>query len=116
MTPEGKVKKDIKDVLHKHGVWYFMPVQNGMGRIGIPDFVCCFHGRFIGIEAKSATGSTTANQERVGDEILDNGGCYIVIRSGKELDDYFNSYGDELKEAVWMAVHPRSDDEQRRQG
>ena len=39
MTPEGKVKKKIKEVLDEYGVYYFMPVQHGYGPRGV-DFHC----------------------------------------------------------------------------
>ena len=39
MTPEGKVKKEVKRVLDAFGVYYFMPVQMGIGAAGL-DFHC----------------------------------------------------------------------------
>ena len=39
MTPEGRVKNAIKEVLDKFGVYYFMPVQTGFGAAGL-DFHC----------------------------------------------------------------------------
>jgi hypothetical protein len=29
MTPEGKVKRKVVEVLKKHDVWYFFPANNG---------------------------------------------------------------------------------------
>jgi len=40
-TPEGRVKKAVKLWLADHGIWYYAPVQMGMGVVGIPDFICC---------------------------------------------------------------------------
>lgn len=31
MTPEGKVKEAVKKELKKRNIWFFMPMQNGMG-------------------------------------------------------------------------------------
>lgn len=65
LTPEGRVKTAIKRALTKARVWFFCPVSNGMGRHGIPDFICCVPtvvtpdmvgttvGRFVAIEAKA---------------------------------------------------------------
>ena len=51
MTPEGKIKNMIKDVLDAYGCYYFMPVQTGLGASGL-DFHCVIHGRAFFIEAK----------------------------------------------------------------
>jgi len=53
MTPEGAVKTAVKRLLVAEGVYYFMPVSNGMGVMGIFDIVCCVNGVFLGIECKA---------------------------------------------------------------
>ena len=53
MTPEGKVKQQIKAILDAYDVYYFMPHGGMFGNIGVPDFICCYHGIFLGIEAKA---------------------------------------------------------------
>ena len=55
MTPEGKVKKEIKDFLDSLGqdCWYFMPQMMGYGRKGIPDIIGCLRGVFFSIEVKA---------------------------------------------------------------
>jgi hypothetical protein len=56
MTPEGRVKARIKKVLERYGVYYFMPVQSGLGASGV-DFHCVVGWRGIAlaffIEAKA---------------------------------------------------------------
>ena len=81
MTPEGKVKEEIKKVLKKTGIWYYMPVQNGMGVVGIPDFMCCADGKFIGVEAKAPgkIDNLTPNQKRIRDQIQESAGWYIAV-------------------------------------
>ena len=76
---ESDVKDDIKKILTKHGVWYFMPSMNGFGRAGIPDFVCCVKGRFLAIEAKFGRGTTTVNQDRELLAINKSGGVSMMI-------------------------------------
>ena len=65
MTPEGKVKKKIKEVLDKYGVYYFMPVQMGYGPSGL-DFHCGVKVRHIHIgfyvEAKDFEEEPTKRQ------------------------------------------------------
>lgn len=80
MTPEGKVKADVKKALAAEGVYYFMPVSNGMGRHGIPDFICCVGGIYLAIETKAGKGKTTALQEREMQHIRDAGGHALVVR------------------------------------
>lgn len=83
MTPEGKVKAAVKKYLQAQGVWFWMPVSNGMGQVGIPDFICCFNGTFIAIETKAPgkLNNVTANQQRVIDEIKSHGGLALVVDS-----------------------------------
>ena len=62
-TPEGKVKKGIIDILKKYNIYYFMPVQNGMGAPGL-DFHCTVppKGLSLNIEAKAPGKKPTARQ------------------------------------------------------
>ena len=90
MTPEGKVKEAVKKVMRKHGVWYFMPMQNGFGVVGISDFICCIDGLFFTVETKAPgkRDNTTPNQQRVMREILEHGGYAIVVDDAKQVEDY----------------------------
>lgn len=108
MTPEGRVKEAIKKCLHKHGFvragsslkdrpadpkgWYYMPVQNGMGVSGIPDFVGCWLGRFFSIEAKAPgkSGNTSVNQDRNIADIRVADGIALVIDDVELLEEFFD--------------------------
>jgi hypothetical protein len=104
MTLEGKLKQQVKKVLDKHGVWYYMPVQNGMGVTGIPDFICCDNGRLVGIETKAPGKHPTPNQIRIGDQITGHGGVWFVVHDADEVEQYFSSKESNLRSAVWEAV------------
>jgi len=78
-TPEGKVKDKVVAILKEHGAYYFFPATGGYGRSGIPDIVCCFHGRFIAFECKAGKGQTTALQDREIISIIDAGGYAFVV-------------------------------------
>lgn len=78
-TPEGKVKNQVRKILDAADVYYFSPAANGYGRVGIPDIICCYRGRFIGIECKAGKGKTTILQDRELDSIKDRGGIALVI-------------------------------------
>jgi hypothetical protein len=83
--PEVKVKKDIKALLKKHKAYYFTPVTSGFGSSGVPDFVACIKGRFVGIEAKAGKGKPTALQDRNLTDIMNAGGVGIIVNeSGLE--------------------------------
>jgi hypothetical protein len=85
-TPEGRVKKKVTDMLKKHKVWYYMPVSGGFGSHGIPDFVGCVRGRFIGIECKAdANKKLTPLQMAVRNEIENAFGLYFVVYDDASL-------------------------------
>ena len=84
MTPEGKIKKRLTEMLKQHGVWYFFPAANGMGKAGIPDVVCIVEGYFVGIECKAdETKKPTTLQLMCGREIREAGGYWFLV-----YDDY----------------------------
>jgi hypothetical protein len=78
-TPEAKVKAKIKDILKAQNVYYAMPIGTGYGNSGVPDFLCCVNGHFLGIEAKAGKGTTTALQEKNIQQIKGAGGTAAVI-------------------------------------
>ena len=79
-TPEGKVKKAVRQVLDGLGAYYVMPVTGGFGRQGAPDFLVCIKGRFYGIECKAGKNQPTALQEINLKQIIEAGGVALVIR------------------------------------
>lgn len=91
-TPEGKVKEDIVKWLVERDIWFFMPVSTGRGRVGIPDFICCWNGHFIAIEAKAPKGRATPAQMGNIMDIRRAGGTALVARSAAELEEYFHAH------------------------
>ena len=81
MTPEGKVKKKVKEYLQSIGAWYYMPVSNGMGRVGCPDILVCYKGMFMAFETKAPgkIKTVTANQQREIDGIQRANGLANVV-------------------------------------
>jgi hypothetical protein len=51
-TPEGAVKKKVREYLKSIGAYQFSPVQMGIGSTTL-DILCCIGGRFVGIEVKA---------------------------------------------------------------
>ena len=79
MTPESKVKAQVKRILDAIGAYHFMPATGGYGRSGIPDIVGCLNGVFFAIECKANGGRPTALQLREIDRINGAGGFAIVV-------------------------------------
>ena len=93
-TPEAKVKAAVKKLLDEMGIYHFSPVQNGMGRAGIPDIIGCYRGRFLGIECKAGKGKTTALQDLELEKIRQAKGFAYVVHENNIQD---------LKELlIWM--------------
>jgi len=87
-TPEGKVKDKVSAMLKHHGFWYFLPGNNGFGKSGIPDFVCCINGQFVGIECKASPDKQpTALQLKRKVEIREAGGMWFLIGSETAVND-----------------------------
>ena len=93
-TPEAIVKSKVKKILDEMGIYHFSPVQNGMGRAGIPDIIACYRGRFLGIECKAGKGKTTALQDLELEKIRQAKG-FAYVANENNLHD--------LKELlIWM--------------
>ena len=97
-TPEGRVKARITKLLEAHGAYFFLPVSNGMGSMGIPDILACLKGRFIGIEAKAGNNKPTDLQTLNLKRIDEAGGLALVIN-----EENLNQL-----EFILEAAHPRS--------
>jgi hypothetical protein len=87
MTPEGRIKKKLKDLLDSYGkaLYYYMPVPSGYGKSTI-DYLGCARGRFFGIEAKGRPDQgPTVRQEGVIEDILAAGGVVFVVNDDVSL-------------------------------
>lgn len=78
-TKESIVKKRIIKILKEHGAYYAMPIGSGFGNAGVPDFLVCLGGEFLGIEAKANGGKTTALQDKNLRQIEEAGGRTLII-------------------------------------
>lgn len=78
-TPEKKVKDKIKKYLNELGCYYAMPATGGYGSSGVPDFLVCYKGKFVGIEAKANGNRPTALQLRHLENIEASKGYSYII-------------------------------------
>ena len=89
-TPEGKVKDKIKKILKAHNIYYAMPHGAGFGNAGVPDFLCCMNGKFLGVEAKANGGKPTGLQSKnLEDIVKSNGHAWVVNEDNLELFEVF---------------------------
>lgn len=96
-TPEARVKDKVKALLKERGAWYYMPVQNGMGKVGIPDFIGTYRGLFFAVETKAPNknpttedqrwNKATPNQQMRIEEIRNAGGMAIVCDDVSQVDN-----------------------------
>jgi hypothetical protein len=78
-TPESKVKAAVVKILKANNVYYFFPATGGYGRSGVPDIICCLHGRFVAIECKAKGNKPTELQLRELHKINKSNGITFVI-------------------------------------
>ena len=90
-TPEGKVKDQIKKILKERGAYCYMPVSNGMGAPAL-DFIVCYRGMFLSIEAKAPGKKATTRQEKTMRDIGKAHGATLVIDGSdyEELIEWLN--------------------------
>jgi hypothetical protein len=79
MTPEGRVKSKVRELLAKYQPNYTVwPVQAGYGRATL-DCLGCYRGRFFGIETKAPGKEPTPRQAIDLAAIVASGGKTFVI-------------------------------------
>lgn len=84
MTPEGKVKKQVKALLSTYkDLYQEWPVPGGYGKSGL-DAHCCYRGRYFAIETKAPGKKLTPRQELAAAYINQAGGAVFVIDGSTE--------------------------------
>lgn len=93
---EAEVKTSIRATLQVLGAFEYRPPQ-GIGAVkGLPDFICCLEGKFIGIEAKKSDWKPPSpgdqkkyrhhmHQVKIHHRIRNAGGIAFFCRSKDEL-------------------------------
>ena len=101
MTPEGKVKKEVKSYLQKEGIFHFMTVPCGYGMVGVPDILACVPvlitpnmvgmtvGVFMGVETKAPgkIKNTTPNQKRMLTDLANCRGVSVVTTDKAKVEE-----------------------------
>jgi len=98
---ESVIQKGILDYLKLFSktkpIYFFragagaMKTQQGRyfktGKPGCPDIVCCFKGKFIGLEVKNEKGRQSQSQRKAEVEINDALGDYHIVRSISDVKE-----------------------------
>ena len=86
MTPEGKIKQKVKDLLTENRCYFFMPVQTGYGAAGL-DFHCVAPGgKAFFVETKAEDKDLTDRQIALGERLTKLGAPVFVIYDDASLD------------------------------
>lgn len=98
--PEAKVKARIRDLLRAKNIWFCTPIGATYGAGGVPDFICCWCGLFLAIEAKAPRKENTVRplQQMQIDAIRAAGGLAVVVSDIEQLRSLIDYYAREHKE------------------
>lgn len=81
---ETKLQRKIQKYLEENNCYHFKVHGSNYMRAGIPDIICCYKGKFIGIECKIGKNKMSPIQEKHKQEIEESQGIHILAYS---LDD-----------------------------
>jgi hypothetical protein len=83
--PEGKIVKSIRRMIEQRDGRCFKihGGDNPFQEVGIPDLLCCYRGRFVGLEVKQPGEKPSPVQRVVLYEIVSAGGYASVVSSVK---------------------------------
>ena len=84
---ERDVVAAIKKYLASLGSDVFFWKEHGgpYGTSGVPDIICCYKGRFLGLEVKLPTGTLTELQKRAIRKINQAGGIACRVESVEDV-------------------------------
>ena len=99
------LEKDIVAAIRRYlgtlgdDVFFWKESGGPYGTSGVPDIICCYKGRFLGLEAKLPGGKLTALQERALERINRAGGIARRVESVDDVRDVIAQADRETKEA-----------------
>jgi Holliday junction resolvase len=84
---ERELKKDVLNELNRRGAWVFhQPMsKRTRGRLGVPDILCCYKGKFLALELKTGSEALTPGQVTEAVRLEKSGGKFVVCHSLKEV-------------------------------
>ena len=96
---ERDVVAAIRKYLASLGSDVFFWKEHGgpYGMSGVPDIICCYKGRFLGLEVKLPTGTLTELQKRAIQKINRAGGIARRVESAAEVQRIIAQVDEEEK-------------------
>lgn len=97
---ERDVVAAIKKYLASLGSDVFFWKEHGgpYGTSGVPDIICCYKGRFLGLEVKLPTGKLTELQKRAIEKINRAGGIACRVESAADVQRIIAQVDEEEKQ------------------
>ena len=91
MQPEAKIGRKIRAYLEDQGAFIFKIHGGPQMMAGLPDLICCYEGRFFGIEVKQPGQRPTPRQEFVHSLIKRAGGEVVVATCVEDVMHLVNA-------------------------
>jgi hypothetical protein len=116
MTPEGRVKAKVRDLLNEYGsgLYHHWPVPSGYGRTTI-DVLGCYRGFFFAIEAKAPKKKPTLRQsETLQDMGAAMGKTFVIDDVNSPVLGELRAWLDNLRDTVDDRPHITPDATNRR--
>lgn len=85
------LERDVVAAIRKYlaslgsNVFFWKEHGGSYGTSGVPDIICCYKGRFLGLEAKLPGGKLTELQKRAIDKINRAGGIACRVESVNDV-------------------------------
>ena len=98
------LEKDIVAAIRRYlatlgeDVFFWKEHGSPYGTSGVPDIICCYKGRFLGLEAKLPRGRLTALQKRALEKINRAGGIARRVESVDDVKDIIAQADREARE------------------
>ena len=100
------LEKDIVAAIKRYlatlgdDVFFWKEHGGPYGVSGVPDIICCYRGRFLGLEAKQPGGTLTALQRRALEKINRAGGIARRVESVDDVKAIIAQADREMKEVA----------------
>ena len=97
------LEKDIVAAIRRYlgtlgeDVFFWKEHGGPYGVSGVPDIICCYKGRFLGLEAKLPGGKLTALQERALERINRAGGIARRVESVEDMKEIIRQADEERR-------------------